>query len=47
MTGVGENSRSNFIYGNKDATFPQEYLKLVLRKDVSSEQMAAYSHTYS
>lgn len=47
MTRDGENSRSNFIHGNKDTTSLLNYLKLVLRKDVGGEQMAASRHTYS
>jgi len=47
MTRGGENSRSNFVYGNKDTTSLQKYLKLVLRKDAGGEQMAASCHTYS
>lgn len=47
MTRDGENSRSNFIHGSKDTTYLLKYLKLVLRKDVGGEQMAASCHTYS
>jgi len=42
-----ENSRSNFIHGNKDTTSPQKYLEVLLRKDAGGEQMAASCHTYS